>query len=99
MKQQNESFGSMLRRERKKRGWNLQEFAQRAQVSVPYLSQIETRSDTPSAELAERFANVFDFHDVAREHFLFVARGIPAKLDAIRKMYPTSAKEYCRRVG
>lgn len=50
------SFAETVRREREERGWTLGQLAERARVSVSYLSEIEQGKKRPSLKVARRLA-------------------------------------------
>ncbi|MDI6871781.1 MAG: helix-turn-helix transcriptional regulator [Bacillota bacterium] len=49
-------FASAVRREREERGWTLQQLAERAGLSVSYLSEIEQGKKRPSLKVARRLS-------------------------------------------
>ncbi|HHW14491.1 MAG TPA: transcriptional regulator [Firmicutes bacterium] len=49
-------FASEVRREREERGWTLQQLAERAGLSVSYLSEIEQGKKRPSLKVARRLS-------------------------------------------
>lgn len=49
-------FAGEIRREREERGWTLQQLAERADVSVSYLSEIEQGKKRPSLKVARRLS-------------------------------------------
>lgn len=49
-------FSSAVRREREERGWTLQQLAERAGLSVSYLSEIEQGKKRPSLKVARRLS-------------------------------------------
>ncbi|MGE5553441.1 MAG: helix-turn-helix domain-containing protein [Betaproteobacteria bacterium] len=49
-------FASAIRQEREERGWTLQQLAERAGVSVSYLSEIEQGKKRPSLKVARRLS-------------------------------------------
>jgi len=55
-----EVIGNVFRRLRRERGITLRELAERAQVSVPYLSEIERGRKEPSSEILAAICRALD---------------------------------------
>jgi predicted ATPase/DNA-binding XRE family transcriptional regulator len=69
------SFGEWLKRQRKVAGWTQEQLALQLNCSTSALRKLEAEERHPSAQIAERLAEIFDIPQDERTQFFHFARG------------------------
>ncbi len=86
-------FGQILRTLRTRAGIGIKRLAPDLDVSYTYLSKLENREITPSAELVNRVAQYFDYDP---DTLLLSAGKIPEEILEILREHPDDALKFLR---
>ena len=92
-KNEKETFGTVLKRLRKKQGLSIKKLSSELDINYSYISKIENDHSLPSGDFIGKLAEIFDYDE---EELMIRAGKIPDDILKILRDNPKEAVNYLR---
>ena len=88
-----ETFGTILKKIRKRKGIGIKKLSSRLNMSHGYISKIENNKSLPSEEFIRKISDIFEYDN---EELMIRAGKIPEDILSILRENPKEAAKYLR---